>query len=464
MDTTDILRVKGMTLDIPGPEVLYYPEDTEIDKEFITELIGNHKKQVWRSRYLRSYYTGYAAIKDRVLEDIGKPNNKLIAPYPSYITDILTGMFIGNPIVYGVQEEDKDEFNKIQEIFDYNDEQDENHELAKINSQIGRSFEIIYYDEVDKKIKFNELDPEQVIYAYDDNINPKPLFAIYYNGEGDNFEARVFTREYDAIYSGTDLEETYNNQNHAALVETGLIKVLESTNNNERLGDYERIIPLIDAYNKSISDTANDFEEFTDAILLLIGMLNTDEEDLKRIKTDRVINLMEGQGAEWLTKTMNTEALENHKNRLDEDIHRFSKVPNLNDDKFAGNASGVALQYKMIGLQQTIAAKERKFKRFLQDRLQLIIAISKSIHEPINIKFTDISIDFNPNLPKDLKENVEMVEKLKGIISESSAIAQLHVVDDVNAELEKMEQERDVYVNRISNTFAEENEDDEDES
>lgn len=67
-----------------------------------------------------------------------------------YITDTATGYFVGEPVVYDSQ---NDEYlQMVQDIFDYNDEQDHNMELAKQCSICGSCFEMLYLDE-DAKIR-----------------------------------------------------------------------------------------------------------------------------------------------------------------------------------------------------------------------------------------------------------------------------------------------------------------------
>jgi SPP1 family phage portal protein len=40
------------------------------------------------------------------MNDATKPNNKVANAYPSYITDTLTGYFVGEPITYNSNDKD----------------------------------------------------------------------------------------------------------------------------------------------------------------------------------------------------------------------------------------------------------------------------------------------------------------------------------------------------------------------
>ena len=73
----------------------------------------------------------------------------------------------------------------------------------------------------------------------------------------------------------------------------------------------------------------------------------------------------EGTSAEWLIKDENDNLTENMKDRLDKDIHKFAKCPNLADEEFASNASGIAIKFKLLGTENLTSIKERKFKKGL---------------------------------------------------------------------------------------------------
>jgi len=102
------------------------------------------------------------------MSDNTKPNNKTANPYASYITDTLVGYFMGEPVSYNA--EDKNLLQDLNMIFEYNDEADENTELAKDASIYGVAFEELYFSEDDKMIRFKRLDPKEIIPIYDKTI------------------------------------------------------------------------------------------------------------------------------------------------------------------------------------------------------------------------------------------------------------------------------------------------------
>lgn len=435
----------------------YLPADTEITDELVTKLIKLHEEDCERYITLEDYYRGKAKIYDRSKEDY-KANNKLALDYPSYIVDILLGLFVGKPISYTVSDENAEMMEGLQEVFDLNDEQDENAEIAKICGIKGRGYEIVYLDE-EGGVKFNEVQPENIIMVYDNKIKAEPLFCIYIREDADaesigkeskNKLVTLYTKDTikEMRLEGSDLKLIEENANLF-----GEIPVVEFKNNNEALGDFERVLSLIDALNLAQSDTANDFEEFTDALLVLAGMPQADSDDVNRMVKDKVLLLDKsggaGQSAEWLIKNINDTALENYKNRIDADIHKFAKVPNMSDEHFAGNVSGEAMKYKLFATDQIIAQKQRKFKSALQQRIKLILSIAK-IKTAKDFDYRDISIVFNDNKPYNELDNIATVKAaLDAGLSKTYAYGKLRDIDDIAEELERQEQEKDAYADEF---------------
>lgn len=436
------------------PETLILPEETPITSDIVSWAMEKHQSNLYRYQLLQDYYEGKTKILRRQ-KDRDKPNNKVVSGYPSYIVDMIQGYFIGNPVQYTVPEDLREDFDKVQAVFIDNDEQDENTELTKMAGIKGRAYELVYTEKVDDeiKIRFNELEPEQAFVIYDNKVNPEILFGFmpYKEVDVNNLqgEGKQVVIVYDKRYRYKFVQgpNGYMQEGEETEHLFGEVPLIEVMNNDEGMGDFERVLSIIDAYEKVQSDTANDFEEFTDALLMLHEMQGTTPEDIKQLRKEGVILTGAGQSAGWLIKNINDTALENYKKRLDNDIHKFSKVPNMGDENFAGNVSGESMKYKLLALDQVIVTKQRKFKTALQTRIRLILNILKLRSEVSDLNYRDVDITFTPNRPVNEKEAVEMAVQLKGIASEETALSALpsRIVNDVGAELEKLQDERSGY-------------------
>ena len=383
------------------------------------------------------------------MSDSTKPNNKIANSYASYITDTLVGYFMGKPVSYNA--DDDKVLEELNMIFEYNDEADENIELAKNASIYGVAYEMLYMSE--EEVRFKSLDPKQCIPIFDDTIDSNLLAFIRYYDNYDVVQDKTIT----IIELITDTTITRyqcgNNYSNFTLLDSykhyfGMVPIAIFKNNEEELGDFETVISLIDAYDKLESDSLNDFEYFVDAYLALYGF-TAEPEDIQQMTENRVLLMDEGTSAEWLTKNVSDNNIENIKNRIDADIHKFAKCPNMADKEFASNASGVAIKFKLLGTENKVSIKERKFKRGLQQRLELLATINGVLSDGFDWRSVDII--FSRNIPSNDTDIANMVNTLSGIVSEETLLAQLPFIENVQDEIKRLDADKEK--NKENNPF-----------
>ena len=417
--------------------------EVALTTDMVKKLMDDHKQnELPRLQKLEEYYNAKNEILKRLMADDTKPNNKIANPYASYITDTLTGYFMGEPISYSAL--DDKILEELNLIFEYNDEADENVELARACSIYGKAFELLYVDE-DGAVRFKRLDTKECIPVFDDTIENDLLYVIRYYPDLDLVENKRFTWIEIIDKEKTSRYKANENGNDPILVEEiphyfGMCPIVIFKNNEEETGDFEKVISLIDAYDKMESDSLNDFEYFCDAYLALIGF-TADADDVKSMKENRVLLLDKDTDAKWLTKEEHDSTIENMKVRIDKDIHKFSKCPNLSDEDFASNASGVAIKYKMVGTENLVSVKERKFKKGLQKRLELISILQDKKYSSFDWRAIDII--FTRNLPTNDTEIANMVNTLSNIVSTETLLAQLPFVENVQDEMERIDKQKE---------------------
>ena len=416
-------------------------KDTGLTPEIIKSLIDSHKKEITRLDLLDSYYRSNAPIMKRRKNDPTKSNNKLVTNYARYITTMSTGYFVGIPIQTRCKDENL--LDRLTAIFKYNDEPDLNTTLATNNSKYGYSYELHYMDEQGRN-RMAAVDPREIIYITDNTLNDEPTAAIRYfeikDVVDDNkkiYSIEVYTKDSILYYSMDGDSVTLIDEQQHPFKD---IPIIRYVNNADETGDYEPVLTLIDAYDKIQSDTANDFEELTDSFLSVSGVTLEPEQALK-LKEMKVFNFPDANGkVEFVTKSVNDSALENFKTRLDKDIHKNSYTPNMADENFVGNSSGVSMAYKLQGLEFLTGVKEQKFKKGLFRRVELLSNVL-NIRTNQQMDFTSVEFIFTRNNPKNLVEIVEMATDLTGIISNETQLDLLPMVDK-DQELKRIEQEK----------------------
>lgn len=420
------------------PKLMTFPKEEPITNEVVTKFMEKHKLEVARYEYLKNMYRGFMAIDDEPTKEPWKPDNRLAVNFTKYIVDTFTGYFNGIPVKKS--HSDNEILSKLQEFDNLNDMEDEESELAKMACIYGRAFELLYQDEkTQTNVIYNT--PENMFMVYDDTIKQEPLFAVRYGYDDDyKLYGEVYTKETTYALNGT--MGFYNMTEQSANPFDGL-PVVEFYFNEERMSIFESVISLVNAFNKAISEKANDVDYFSDQYLAFLGA-EVEEEDLKNIRSNRVINYFgndpEAKNVEvkFLDKPDSDSQTENLLDRLTKLIFQTTMVANISDESF-GASSGVSLAYKLQAMSNLALSFQRKFQSSLNSRYKLYCEISTNVSNKESWK--DIEYTFTRNEPKDIKEQAETANILMGITSQETALAVLSVVPDVQAEMEKIKKE-----------------------
>ena len=159
------------------------------------------------------------------------------------------------------------------------------------------------------------------------------------------------------------------------------------------------------------------------------------------MKENRVLLLPEGATAEWITKNSNDTQVENILKTLQEAIYRTSQCVDFSLENVGGGiSSGIAIRYRLTGMENRSGIVEGRMKKALQRRIEIICGFAAlKLGEEI---FRDIKINFKRNIPSDNADMVNLVNALKGIVSDKTLLGSLPIVNDVNEELKELEKQR----------------------
>ena len=405
----------------------------------IRKLIELSNQSIGRYENLENYYAGKHKILEHFKSDPNVPNNKLINNMPKYITDTATGYFMGKPVTYSAKDESYME--SLQQIFDYNDEQDENSELEKKCSINGHCYEMLYVD-MQGWIRFSLVTPDSALFIYEacsDHLLAVVRYMKSYNvlTNKTTYYAEFWTDTFCMYFRSVNSYnfELMDIRDHYWYD----VPFVEFLNNQERIGDFEGIITLVDAYNLAQSNTANFFEYNDQAILTITNLGDVTTDDVKDMKEKGTV-ILEDQGSMgWLTKEVNDAALENYKKRLREDMHFWSSVPNMTDESLGSQLSGVAISYKMWNFEQLVVTKERKFKKALQRRIELITNMLNFLGASYDYK--TVNMTFRRNMPQNVSEIASMISMLRGFLSDKTLMQLVPNVEDPQEELDRREAE-----------------------
>lgn len=467
-----------------------YIDEKGADTYIIAKIIEKHLPN---SIYNRELFDRYTCIAEGVpifgrrprFEDDGKEkviNNRINNDFFSEIVDFKTGYFAGVPIAYSYSDtkeakEDtadtgdnyteaeaaRDEASKILSDFvTLNNMYDVDMETTKYAGICGYAGRLLYLKDGVERVM--PIAPYECAILSDTDIT-EPKYAVRYytvtdiNGSEyynvtfyDSNKIRHYTgTSYSGLRELTDKEEIN-------LYDSCPLQGIP--NNKELIGDAEKVLSLIDTYDTNISDAANDLESFSNAYMVIENM-PLDDDDVTKMQHSGVLNVNTGPyngKVYFLTKDMNDTYLSNQLNRVEKNIYRFSKTPNLNDEAF-GTASGVALKFKLTGLEAKCGMFQAKV---LSAGTYMFKALANAWGKKgVKVEPLQIVMEFTRNFPLDLLSEAQAVGQLlsTGVVSKRTAMSRLSFIDDPDYEMELIEEEK----NNIPSLFDKVKEDNEEE-
>lgn len=425
--------------------------------EMLNSVISEHLQQLPRLERLRRYYLAESDITKRARAD-GLPNNRVAHPLPRYITAVATGYLVGKPVEYSMPDPNPT-LDAISDMYLRHSVASADIENARNASICGRGVEYIHIrSDTDAEPHISVLRPEQAFVVYDDGYEMQPLFGVYYAhrtnaaGQSAGYRVHVMSKTHIAKYTANALPARSYEQLEMTEHYFGDVPMVEYWNDENERGDFESVLSLVDAYDKLQSDRVNDKEQFVNALLLLIGCtMDKDERGRspsQQLREDKALSLPDSQSdARYLTAELDEAGAEVLRAALVEDIHKLSMVPNLSDKDFAANASGVAMRYKLFGLEQLINIKQPWFAEGLRSRLKLM-AHYMAVRGMPAIDVSNVQIGFSRALPVNELELAQIVQAgvAAGAQSLETAVRTLHRGDgwsdkQVEAEVERIRDE-----------------------
>ena len=374
------------------------PSEEELTDNKLNEFIAKHNAEcAFRFKHLKdAYETDYQIFHQKPKPDY-KPDNRIAVNFAKYMVDTFNGYFIGNPIKISVDDDAAGNIKKYVELLDqYNDQDDNNAELSKICCIYGKGYEMYYVDELGN-IGITYLTPFDAFMIYDDSVLCRERYFVrlyidsndvLHGSVSDAEKVRWFTQKGKLIWEEEEKIHGFDG-----------VPATEYVENKERTCIFEPAISMIDAYNKAISEKANDVEYFADADMKVLG------------------SKME-----------------------DEDLEHISMVANISDEN-VGTSSGIAMKYKLQGMSNLAKTKERKFTSGMNRRYKLIF--SNPVSGMKEDDWVKLHYHFTPNIPSNVLEESQIAGNLEGIVSQETQLGVLSVVDNVQNEMEKIENEQE---------------------
>lgn len=385
-----------------------------------------------------NYYNGKHVILNKSYADESKECNHIVTNYCKIVTDTYSGYICGKPVSYTSNQNIDD----VQDCINYNDSDAEDMAWCTNALIYGVGYELQWIDKY-SQVRYSQVNPLNAFAIYDNTLDCDLLYFVrWYKrdnfDDNDIFNVEVYSdktvKTYQTHGLGGALELISEEQHYFNDVPVSVFYLNETEENI-----FNCIITLNDAYNELQSSEIDDFNAWVDAYLTLTGV-DADSEDIASMKANRVLILPEGATANWLTKNASDTQIVNMLDNIKKNIFKVTACPDMSDETFLAQ-SGTALAYKLVGFENVASGIIARFTKAIQRRIELICNV-------LNLKATDaiwrdININFVRNLPVNLTETINLVNALKGTVSDATLLGQIPFITDVQSELEAVQKQKE---------------------
>lgn len=399
-----------------------------------------NQNDVPRLEKYKNYYDGIQLILNKSYADASKPCSRTVINYCKNIVDSYCG-YLATPGYISYQSDQ--DIEQIMDVLTYNDYQAEDTDFLLDALIYGKGVELMYHDEKGQT-RFRLINPTQCFGIYDDSLTGDLMYfvRIYEASAWDNTDLH-----YVDVYSNYDIKHYQMSGKNGFLTFLGEEKhyFSQCPANIFYLPDeksiFDCVMTLQDAANELLSNEIDDYSAFCDAYLVLLGV-DADSDDIAAMKENRVLVLPSDAQASWLTKNANDAQVENILKRIHDSIYRIAQCPDFSSETFVGGvSSGIAIRYRLTGMETRAAKVCAAMKKALQRRIELIAGVASiMIGEEV---FMDVGIEFKRNIPEDNSSLVALVNALKGTVSDATLLSQLPFISDVNEELEALQAQKE---------------------
>ena len=418
--------------------MFYLNKDTKLTTDLLQKIINKFIMNVQpQLQKWKNYYDGKHVILNKSYADKSKECNHIVTNYCKMITDTYSGYICGKPVSYNSNQD----IEEVQDCINYNDSAAEDMAWCKNALIYGVGYELQWLDKY-AQIRYSQVNPLNAFAIYDNTLDCELLYFVrWYEAntidDSDLFYVEVYSADKITTYKthglGGALEFVKEESHYFGDVP---ISVFNLNDTEENI--FNCIISLNDAYNELQSSEIDDFNAWVDAYLTFTGV-DAEIDDINAMKENRVLVLPEGAKASWLTKNANDTQIVNILENIKKNIFKVTACPDMADEAFLAQ-SGTALAYKLVGFENVASGIVANFTKAIQRRIELICNV-------LNLKsseavWRDISINFVRNLPVNLTEIIQLVNSLKGTVSDKTLLSQIPFISDVNAEFEAVQEQK----------------------
>ena len=395
-----------------------FTDAKEITKENIGKVLADafevHLLNASEIKYLQEYERGKQPILDRVKEVRPEINNKIVENHAAEITAFKVGYVFGSPITFvqrasvdvdgNTGTEDDKKIAILNEMMFEEGKAAQDQALGKDISVCGIAYRIV----LPKKVKDGvsafsilRLNPNNAFVVKFNDIYKKTALGVsYVQLSDDSYRVGAYTDKNYFELEGEDFDSLEVTRIEANRV--GIQPIIEYTNDDERMGCFERVVPLLDALNVATSDRLNGLAQFVQAILWM-NNCDIDTEQMEQLKDKLGLLTKSDAGnpasVQYLTATLDQAQTQTLIDYLYEQILQIAGVPGREQSTGGNTGQAIMLSNGWQIAETHARSVEQTFAKSEREMLRVVLKIL-SLTEPSEVaelKLSDIDVKFSRN-------------------------------------------------------------------
>ena len=422
-----------------GREVIYIDESEITDENIcriVKETYWKHKSNAEAQKKLFDYEKGKHPILDRSKDIRPEINHTLVDNEASKIVDFKLGYEFGNPInlvqrakVEPCKGNKEDKLNDddikialLNEMFVEEDKESKDNKCARdfLVSGLGYKMALAKKD-VNGVSVFDYVIPNPLttyIVRTNDVFRRKVLGVTYSESEkGKRIRLGAYTNDAYYYFDGTFKKYKFKEENGI-----GKIPIVEYVYNHDRMGSFEKVMPLIDYKNIVNSDRLNDISQHVQSLLWMNDCeLEKEDEDKVAKSGGLVITRTTPDGKTpnitYLSQVLNQSEIQTFADYLKDQIMEQAGIPTKGDTGGGSTGSAMSLSNGWATAEQLAKITESIYKQSEMEFLDLVLTIIKNSNDVKNkeikkLELSDIGIKFARNKTYDLGTKVNALATL----------------------------------------------------
>ncbi|MCD7735298.1 MAG: phage portal protein [Clostridiales bacterium] len=449
------------------------PDVENIRPEVLRYVVEQAERANGRFDRLHRYYRG---DHDNLRQGKPEPEEVRVAVnYAKYVVDITLGYYLGDPVKYDANRTHDAEGGQSIDLTPLLGCYD-NQQIGEVDSRLGKGMgiygeclELCYAssdEEPEPRSAF--IDPRCGVLVEDSTVEHNKLFALVWERRETTAHQKyyfltVYTDQTERDFKSTDLKTAVFQQvGEVRPHYFGAVPVIAYENNDERQGDFEQIISLIDAYDTLMSNRFTDKRKFVDALLVFFGMTLREGDEEKLLREKFIDGAPLDAKVEYIQKTFDESSVQVLADAAVREMHKMTLTVDMSDESFAGNSSGQALKLKLLTMNLLVKNKMRRMERGLKERLTLYnrwLATKGAMRE---LSVSDVDAVFTVATPINETEIVQLVTSLQGIVDDQTLLSQLWFIRDPAEAVRNIRKQKQENVESYQASFGPQEEPEED--